>query len=140
MANDALKALHTALIDARKGYEQARKATGEADVKAIFGKMIGLHEKSHDSIHKILASRGEKPDDDGSFMSMVHTTVISVRSAITGLDKNSLSSFASGEERIVQSYDEAIRDSLGDAAVVKALKRQRSDFVEMIDQMQRLAA
>jgi Domain of unknown function (DUF2383) len=44
-------------------------------------------------------------------MGTVHKTVISVRSATTGLDENSLSSFASGEERIIDKYDEALADA-----------------------------
>lgn len=48
----------------------------------------------------MLLARGESPDESGSVLSLVHKTVISVRSALTGLDRSSLTSFMDGEERI----------------------------------------
>ena len=64
--------------------------------------MVALKEKDHSEIHAGLSKLGEKPDDSGSFMSTVHKTVISVRSAVTGLGSNALSSFVMGEEQIIK--------------------------------------
>jgi hypothetical protein len=66
---DSLKALHTSLIDAEKGYEEAVKDADSADMEAIFEKMRSWHEQSHDEVHAILLSKGERPDESGSFMS-----------------------------------------------------------------------
>lgn len=108
MSDESLRSLHTALIDARQGY---RTAIGKAEtpaVREILRAVDHLHAEAHEDIHRILTSRGVRLDDDGSMMGTVHATVVSVRSAVVGLDEGSLSSFASGEENNLDSYDAAI--------------------------------
>lgn len=139
-SNDSLRTLRTALIDARKGYEEAVKDAEKPELKSIFQKMIVMHEQSHDTAHQVLVGRGETPDATGSFMAAVHKTVISVRSAVAGLDSKSLSSFASGEERIVKDYDATIEDNTDDVSVAEILAQQKSALLEMISEMKRLAA
>lgn len=138
--NHSIVELHTALIDACNGYDEAIKDARKPDLVALFQRAKSLHEKEHANIHAILSARGATPDDKGSFMSTIHETVISVRSAIVGLDKGSLSSFAAGEERMIEAYDEAIRSNGDDAAVCTALEQQRSELVELVGEMQRKAA
>lgn len=109
MTVDSLKALHTSLVDSRKGYEEAAK-DAEPSLKSFFAEMAALKESDHAGLHQALLKMGEEPDDSGSFMATVHKTVISVRSAVTGLGTNSLPSFVTGEQDIVQQYDEAIKE------------------------------
>ena len=132
---DALKALHTALIDAEKGYDEAVKDADAAEMKALFENMRSVHHQSHNEVHAILLSKGEQPDESGSFMSLVHKTVISVRSTVTGLDRPSLHSFASGEEHILSAYDAAIRENQSDAAAVDKLTQRKNRLVEMVARM-----
>ena len=73
-------------------------------------------------------------------MSIVHKAVISVRSAITGLDRSSLASFVGGEKRIVGAYDEAIQENRDDASVVARLQRSRSELLGMTALMDEKAA
>lgn len=82
-----LKTLHTALVDARKGYDEAIRNSENLELTALFEKVRALHGSAHDNVHKMLAALGEQPNDSGSFMSTVHEAVISVRSAIVGLDE-----------------------------------------------------
>jgi Domain of unknown function (DUF2383) len=96
--------------------------------------------KAHANIHVILSARGATPDDTGSFMSTIHETVISVRSAVVGLDKGSLSSFASGEQRMIEAYDKAIQSNGDDGPVCIALEQQRSALIDLVGEMQRKAA
>ena len=73
-------------------------------------------------------------------MSTVHETVISVRSAVVGLIKGSLSSFAFGEEGIIEAYDKAIQSN-GDYGPIRvALEQQRSALIELVGETQRKAA
>ena len=90
---------------------QAIKDAQKPYLVAMLQRAKLLHEKAHANIHAILSARGATPDDKGSFMSTVHETVISVRSAVVGLIKGSLSSFASGEEGIIEAYDKAIQSN-----------------------------
>ncbi len=110
MSDDALLSLHTALIDAREGYRTAIGKADTAAVKDLLRAVDHLHAKAHADIHRILTSRGVRADDDGSVMGTVHATVVSVRSAVVGLDEGSLSSFASGEENNLDYYDAAIAE------------------------------
>jgi hypothetical protein len=70
----------------------------------------------------------------------IHETVISVRSAVVGLDKGSLSSFASGEQRMIEAYDKAIQSNGDDSPVCIALEQQRSALIDLVREMQRKAA
>jgi uncharacterized protein (TIGR02284 family) len=138
--NDSMMDLHTALIDACNGYDEAIKDAQKPDLLALFERAKSLHEKAHAIIHTILSERGITPDEKGSFMSTVHETIISVRSAVVGLDKDSLSSFASGEERMIEAYDKAIQSSPDDRPAQAALEQQRSALFELVGEMQRKAA
>jgi uncharacterized protein (TIGR02284 family) len=133
--NHSLAALHTALVDARNGYDEAIGDAQQPDLKAIFERVKTLHENAHAELHGALRARGLSPDDNGSFMSAVHKTVISVRSAVAGLDDRSLSSFASGEERIVQDYERAIEDNRDDGSLVAVLQRQKAELETVISEM-----
>jgi uncharacterized protein (TIGR02284 family) len=138
--NDSIVELHTALIDASNGYDEAIKDAQKPDLAALFERAKSLHEKAHEAIHAILSARGAAPDDTGSFMSTVHETIISVRSAIVGLDKGSLSAFASGEQRMIETYDKAIQTNGDDGPVRMALEEQRSALLELVGEMQQKAA
>jgi uncharacterized protein (TIGR02284 family) len=138
--NDSLKSLHTALVDAGKGYVTAFKDADTPRVKSMFQEMMSLHQNAHAELHKTLHRLGVPVDEDGSFMTAVHKAVISVRAATVGLDQNSISSFVDGEERIVEHYDKAIADAVGDVEALAILKRQRAALANKISDMTRLAA
>ena len=138
--NHSLASLHTAIVDARNGYETAIARAQSPDLKAVFQRLDALHETAHAELHEALLARGLKPDDAGSFMSLVHETVISARSAIVGLDDTSLSAFASGEERIVADYDKAIEGNRDDGSLVALLERQKAKLEAEIGAMKAIAA
>jgi uncharacterized protein (TIGR02284 family) len=134
---DRLKSLHTALIDSRNGYEEALEDAGPKDMTTVFQEMIALRTMHAEELSRRLTALGEAVDDSGSFMSTVHRTVISVRSAITGLDENILPALIDGEERIVSYYDEALEDAPADGPDAEMLKSQRSAVAERIGEMRR---
>ena len=138
--NRPLASLHTAIVDARNGYEEAIERAEAPDVKAILRRVKALHDEADAELHEALLARGFTPDESGSFMTTVHKTVISVRSAVTGLGDGALSSFASGEERIVADYDKAIEDNPGDAPLVALLQRQKARLEREIGEMKATAA
>ncbi len=137
--NGSLATLHTALIDARNGYEEAIRDAEQPELKTLFRRLKLVHEKAHAELHHMLLARGMKPDDGGSFMSTVHKTVISVRSAVSGLDEEALPAFAEGEERIVEDYDKAIGDHADDAALVGLLEQQKTALQDEIGRMTAMA-
>ncbi len=138
-ANHSLASLHTAIVDARNGYEEAIRRAELPVLKTIFQRLKALHENAHAELHEALLARGFTPDESGSFMSTVHKTVISVRSAVTGLDDESLSAFASGEDRIIADYDKAIEDNAGDETLLALLERQEARLKSAISDMKATA-
>jgi uncharacterized protein (TIGR02284 family) len=137
--NGSLGSLHTALIDVSNGYDEAIRDAEQPELKAIFSRLKLAHERAHAELHNLLLARGLKPDDGGSFMSTVHKTIISVRSAVTGLNDEALSAFAEGEERIVEDYNRAIEGNRDDAAVVGLLERQKEALKDEIRVMRATA-
>ena len=135
----ALKSLHTTLIDAQEGYKTAIADAKAPDMKALFQSVSDLHARAHSQIQALLLEAGEKPDESGSFLQLVHKTAISVRSAVAGLDRSSLSSFIDGEERIVKSYDEAIAEAGPNGETGRVLQRHRDALTAEIQRMRALA-
>jgi uncharacterized protein (TIGR02284 family) len=140
MAAESLKKLHTALVDTQDAYELALKDTKDPDVAAICREMFSLRHTDHMELHQALITAGEVPDEDGSFMSVVHETVVGVRAALTGISKKTLPSFASGEEHIVAEYDDALKEFASDPALSEILTRQRAVLVAKIADMNKLSA
>ena len=131
MPVEKLAKLHTTLVDNRLGYEEAVKDTGSTSLKAVFAEMVALKERAHTDLHSALTGMGEKLDEDGSFMATVHTTMISIRSVVSGLDKNALME----EEEVVKLYDEAIHECWSHPAVVSTLNAQKESLLAKIAEM-----
>lgn len=132
---DALAALHTTLVDSRNGYEEALKDAGRNGLLSLFESMIALRQTAIVELEPLVRQAGAEPDTDGSFMSTVHRTVISLQSMLTGLDEAAMPGFIDGEKRILESYDAAIRHNTGEALAV--LERQRAAVSERIAEMER---
>ena len=140
MTLDALKKLHTAMLDTREGYKIAEKDAETPALKSLFRQMIALRSTDHEAIHSTLAGLGEQANDSGSFMATVHKTVTSLRSAVTGLDEDALSPFISGEEKIVEEYDAAINESSADPSIRNLLTAQKLTLQSKIAEMKTLKA
>ena len=138
-ANDKLITLHTALVDAGNGYDEAIKDATDPRIAGLFMDMKALHQRHHSELHAILLGSGETPDDQGSFMSKVHRAVIGARAAITGLGTNALSSFVSGEQRLLSEYEEAIEANESDLPTVEKLSQQQNELVQKVAIMKKAA-
>ena len=140
MAAESLKKLHTSLVDTQNAYELALKDTPDEEVAGIMKQIISLRHTDHLELHQALITAGEVPDDRGSFMSVVHENVVAVRAAVSGVDKGSLTAFASGEEKIVAEYDDAMREMSANPIVVDILTRQKDKLLAKITEMKQLSA
>ena len=83
---DALSTLHTTLVDSRNGYEEALKDAGKSGLVTLFEEMVALRQQTSIELEPLLLRSGATPDDNGSFMSTVHRTIISFQSMLTDLD------------------------------------------------------
>ncbi len=134
-----LTSLHTAAIDARNGYAEALKDADGNDLSALFQTMISLHTRHADELKSAIGITGTRVDDDGSLMSTVHRSIMSVRSLFGALDETVLPGLIDGEERNVQSYDDVLtKDGLTDTHRA-LLTGQRARLVEQITAMRSAA-
>lgn len=134
---DALKTLHTSLIDSRIGYEEALEDADGKGLTPLFREMIALRTRATDELTPYLVALGENVDKEGSFMSTVHRTVISIQSVLTGLDESILPGLIDGENRVLKQYDAAIAQVLPGSSEYAILIKQREDLRIKIDTMQR---
>jgi uncharacterized protein (TIGR02284 family) len=132
---DHLKTLHTAAIDARNGYQEALEDAEGRGCSALFRDMIALHEGNARALAAELTKAGETPDDSGSFMSVVHQTIMNVRSLFNGLDESVLPGLIDGEKRNVSKYDDALRTVSGQTTTAM-LNAQRKQIQQKIMQME----
>ena len=138
MAHEHLKKLLTAIVDACNGYEEAAKDAETPALADFFASIERFHRLHIAELGQAMASAGETPDESGSFMSAIHTGVIAVRSSVTGL-KPALPAFASGEEKLIESYDVALGEDQP-SALRQILVRQKSDLQDKIDDIRKMAA
>jgi len=135
-----LKSLHTSAIDARNGYQEALKDAEGKGMTPLFRDMMNLHEANATELGGELVKINELPDDDGSFMTVVHKTIMDVRSLFNGLDESVLPGLIDGEKRNVSKYDDALKPAGIPPNVASLLKRQRDGLMQKIALMQTLAA
>jgi len=137
---DHLKTLHTSEIDARNGYEEALEDAEGKGLTPLFRDMIALHHGNAEELGGMLINAGETADDSGSFMSVVHRTIMSVRSLFDGLDGSVLPGLIDGEKRNVSKYDDALKVAAGAPAVASTLTAQRAKITGKIAWMEQQKA
>lgn len=138
-ATEHLSSIHTAAIDALNGYREAMKDAEGKGLSPLFGELADLHERHATELATLLVERGQTQDANGSFMTMVHKTIMDVRSFFGGLDESVIPGLIDGEKRNVAKYDEALKEPSEDNVQV-VLGRQRAELSAEIDKMSALKA
>ena len=133
---DHLKSLHTSAIDARNGYQEALKDADGNEMTPLFGEMMVLHQRHADELASELRNAGEIPDEKGSFMTVIHETIMDVRSMFNGLDKSVLPGLIDGEKRNASKYDDALKAVVTTPSVVGLLSGQRENIIQKIAGME----
>jgi uncharacterized protein (TIGR02284 family) len=133
---EALKSLHTSLVDSRNGYDEALKDAGGKGLASLFRDMIAIRTKDADELAACLRALGQTPDVDGSYMSTIHRTVMSIRSIFGGLDESVLPGLIDGEKRTLQYYDDAIAATTPSLPDHGMLVRQRAVLSQKVSEME----
>jgi hypothetical protein len=100
--------------------------------------MISLRHSDHQELHQSLILAGEVPDENGSFMSVVHATVVGVRAALKSARKRCRPSPA--ERKISLGNTMRLREMNGDLRVTEILTRQKENLLTKIAEMKKLSA
>jgi uncharacterized protein (TIGR02284 family) len=125
-AIEALKKLHSAAIDARNGYQEALEDAKGQGLSGLFAEMVDLHAGNADELRQALAKVGVHAHENGSFMSVVHETIMDIRSLFGGLGSSVLPGLIDGEQRNVGKYDDALaEDSDAQSPFSSLVRRQR---------------
>ena len=133
---DHLKTLHTSAIDARNGYQEALEDAEGKGMSPLFREMIALHEANASELARELTKANELPDDKGSFMTIVHQTIMDVRSLFNGLDESVLPGLIDGEKRNVSKYDDAFDVTKKSPGIAALLSTQRDRIAHKIANME----
>jgi uncharacterized protein (TIGR02284 family) len=133
---DQLKSLHTSAIDARNGYQEALEDAKGKGMTPLFRDMIALHQDNATELARELTKANEIPDENGSFMSVVHKTIMDVRSLFNGLDESVLPGLIDGEKRNLAKYDEAVKAVAPASNVATTLTAQRGKIAQKIALME----
>lgn len=133
---DQLKSLHTRAIDALHGYVEALEKAEGKGMTPLFKDMIAIHTRNSDELAMDLRGMGEQANDDGSFMSTVHTTIMDIRSVFGGLGESVLPGLIDGEKRNVESYDEILKTLDIPAHLRERLVQQRVRIESAVSDME----
>lgn len=132
---DHLKSLHTTIVDASSGYDEALMDAEGKGLTPLFREMMALHTAHANAIAGRLQALGEKVDGKGSFLSTIHRTVISIRSLFGGLDETILPGLIDGETRVLGYYDEALEATPAATGDTELLLSQRQTLDRKIQEM-----
>jgi uncharacterized protein (TIGR02284 family) len=131
-----LKSLHTSSVDARNGYQEALEDADGKGMTPLFRDMIALHEANASELGRLLVKANEIPDERGSFMTMVHKTIMDIRSLFNGLDESVLPGLIDGENRNISKYDDILKDAKLPADIATVLAAQRDRIMQKVTQME----
>ena len=132
---DALKQLHTRLIDSKDGYEKAREDAEKGAHAQLFADMIGRRERDHQRVHQFLVAKGIEPDESGSFTASAHRTLVDLKSVFSSGDEAVLNEVLRGEESLMAAYDEAIAAVGGNDPEYSWLVDQYTELKTKVEQI-----
>lgn len=121
----ALAVLHDRNIDMVKGFAtMAEKA--EPTFRDTAERFRALHARHADALARLLADLGVDTSPDGTLMGYVHTAVVSVRAFLDAIDEDVMDQVRAGEASLMQSYDDAIAESVAHG-FVSTLQQMRAE-------------
>lgn len=140
---ETFSTLYTTVIDAVKGYDEAAEIAKRDQVGTLCAELKRTHMTHAHDIAGLLLERGERPDADGSYMSVVHKIVLKARFMITADEESLLPGLRDGEKRLLEVYDDTLREVeiAKDAfkpAEVDVLKAQREGVLSNIGKLDAL--
>jgi uncharacterized protein (TIGR02284 family) len=130
-----LRSLHTAAIDARSGYEEARDDAEHRATRPLFQEMIAVHTKNAEDLSHVLQRSGAPVGEDGSFMTTVNRTVMSLRSLLGGLGGNVVPALIDAEKHNLSRYDDVLTSKDAPADVREVLLKNRERLEVAIARM-----
>lgn len=133
-ATGAVSNLVDDLADALNGYDTIREKA-DSGLEKDAERLYELHQRHASALMEWLAEHGGQPDRPGSMMGAVHTAVASARNWFGKLDESAKSGIVDGENRLIDSYNEAQKNAAPDSDLHDLLSRQREELQAQINTM-----
>jgi uncharacterized protein (TIGR02284 family) len=137
-ALDAVRRLHTRLVDAREGYEEGIDLAERATIAEILRELRDLHAHHAAALEQALAAAGAPLEGEGSLMAQVHKAVLHIRAALTGLDEAVIPALRDGEARILDAYDEAAATLAPGEPLHRLVATQRAALADRVAALEAL--
>ncbi len=141
-AIEIISSLHTKITDTAKGYEDAMKIGNHERVATLCADLRKQHLTHAHDLAGLLLERGERPDGDGSFMSLVQKAALNARFVISADETTMLPSLRENEKRLLEAYDDTLREceinGTFSADEVSTLQKQREDVVANVGKVDAL--
>ncbi|MDU8944629.1 DUF2383 domain-containing protein [Ovoidimarina sediminis] len=123
----AISQLATDVVDAIRGYETMIDLADE-DLRPVVERLHALHNTHAGPLLTMLDELGGSPDEVGSAFAMVHRAVAKTRNLFGALDSSAVRQIVDGEERLVNSYSNAISNSGSQPEYRNILSDQRDEL------------
>src|SRR5436305_26090 len=99
--------------DGEAGYHWAADGVEDAELKSLFNRYAQQRAQFASELRSEVRHLGGDPEDSGSTGGALHRGWINVKSAVTGKDREAIiSECERGEDAAVESYEEALKESL----------------------------
>lgn len=135
--NSRLARLHARLVDILNGYDTLSRRA-EPDLMPHVETLVALHRDHHADLDQIMRETGQEPDEDGTYLTHVHRSVVVMRDVFDELDEDVLPQIVDGEERLLELYDETIEDAPQGAPARRILLDQQAELAEMVADLRRI--
>lgn len=122
-----LATLQVRYTDAANGYEKGVD-NADAQMRPIFEKLVDLHRKGATEAANILVAHGGEPDQDGSWMSLVHETIMSARGLFGDVDESAISGIIDGEQRLLDQIGTVLSQNLWTETERRTIEAQRDQI------------
>ncbi len=135
-ALDKIETLLTRSVDAVAGFEMmAKKAKPE--FRPTAKRFLQTHRDHVSDLSDILSECGREPVLDGSFMSSVNASVVSLRALFDEIDNDVMNSIKVGERPIINIFDELIMEA-GLNYDTSEFERMRSELLQLTEEKRQI--
>ena len=125
-------------IDSVDGYREAAKETQNATLRTLFDRRASERQASVAALQAYVASKGGKPEDDGTVLAKAHRVFVDLRSAMSKGDEAVVKEVERGEDHIKHKYEDAVKDVKLTPAARDVIDKAYASVKQGHDEMSRL--
>lgn len=133
-----LAVLQARHADAANGYEKGLEKA-DADIKPVLEKLKRLHEQASTETGEIVQAHGHEPKPDGSWLSIVHETMMTVRGIFDGIDDDIIPAIIDGEQRIADQIDTVLAQDQWSKSERQTIQDQRARIQAALASLREIA-